>query len=149
MTTKTEPADPVEFPPTPRLRKGERPPRLWLERLEPRRQVVIFMLADQKELYSVSKWEIFSRNFLVGMSRALGALFIQILGLALISFLFLRFFAPTLSPLMSTFGDAVDQLKALQQNPAFKDPSTNSNQQMTIPESLLEQFGRGETPTTR
>ena len=100
---------------------------------------------EDRSLYEVSKWEIFSKNFLVGFSRAFGALVMQLIGLSIFYFLFIRFVAPSMGPLFSTLEDAVDQLKSFQENPAFK-----SQQQIVIPEGAFQQFGSSTTaPTTR
>lgn len=58
---------------------------------------------EEKELYKVSNWEVFQRNFLVGFSRALGGLVIQIVFFAIIYFSIVQFLWPTFEPLFSRF----------------------------------------------
>lgn len=98
-----------------------------------------------KSLYEVSKWEIFSKNFLVGFSRAFGALVMQVIGLGVFYFLFVQFVAPSLGPILSTFEEAVDQLKVFQQ-----DTDSQSRENIVIPYDLLQQLNNSTTaPTTR
>ena len=93
---------------------------------------------DQRSLYQASKWEIFSRNFLVGVSRALGALIMQIIGLAVLYFLFTQFVSPTITPVLNSFQDAINVLKRFQ--------SPNSNQGFFFRQESSEST---TAPTTR
>ena len=101
------------------------------------------MVEKDTSLYQVSSSQIFFKNFLVGFSRALGGLFIQLIGLAIFYYLFVRFALPTLSPMMDQLQTTVNQLQKIQN-------ANGGQQQIVIPPEFIEQFNRPTTaPTTR
>jgi len=71
-------------------------------------------ITKEKTIYQVSPWEIFWRNFLAGMARALGGVILYALVLTILSNIFLRFFWPQIEPLVDTLNTSTEILKNFQ-----------------------------------
>ncbi len=101
------------------------------------------MADEDVSLYKVSSREIFYKNFLVGFSRAFGALVMQVIGLAFFYFLFARFVLPFVNPMLDQLQIMISQLQQFQGPPA-------DQQQIILSPELIEQYNRSTTaPTTR
>jgi hypothetical protein len=59
--------------------------------------------SQQFNLYSAGKWEIFSKNFIAGMGRALGSMFIYLLLLLGLGALFSSYLLPQLQTMLQGF----------------------------------------------
>lgn len=75
-------------------------------------------LTDSKNLYNIGAGEIMWRNFLAGISRALGGMVIYFLVLIVLGNVFMQFVWPTLAPMFTTLEQTntmLEQLNMLQQ----------------------------------
>jgi len=87
-------------------------------------------------IYEVSAGQIFWRNFIAGMSRALGGMFIYLLFLFLGSVVFAQIILPQLNPLISEYRQALQSINSINQmKPA---PGIEINQEDL--QSILDQF---------
>lgn len=68
-------------------------------------------LTDDKNLYNISAGEVMWRNFLAGMSRALGGMLIYFLVIIVLTNVFLSSIWPSISPTFDKFFEATDLLK--------------------------------------
>jgi hypothetical protein len=72
-------------------------------------------LTDTKSIYNVSKWEIFWRNFIAGMGRALGAIILQAIFLLVIVNLFMNQVWPVIQPILQMMETTTQSLEQLNQ----------------------------------
>lgn len=70
-------------------------------------------VSPTKTIYEVSGFEIFWRNFLAGMGRAIGSLFVYLVLFALIANMVNKFLMPHLLPLLATLQDSLSTLNQL------------------------------------
>lgn len=76
-------------------------------------------LTSTKTIYDVGPWEIFWRNFLAGMARALGGLLIYFLISIVLVSLFTTYIWPLISPQFQMFGDSLELLQGLNTVPGY------------------------------
>lgn len=86
---------------------------------------------DDRNLYTVSHWEIVSKNFLAGFSRALGGIIIYLIFFAIAGYIFSQYLLPQLEPLFSSL--------QMLTNPQMLQGGPQNQQQI---EQLLRQFQR-------
>lgn len=86
---------------------------------------------QDKSLYNSGWLTVFTRNFVAGASRALGAMFVYFIFLGVMMFVVTTFIYPSIEPLISAF---VDLSKMQQQLP--------SNSLQMDPQELLRQIGQ-------
>lgn len=71
------------------------------------------LVSKTKTIYEVDAGEIFWRNFLAGMSRALGGMVIYFAVIFILGNIFLNYVWPVLEPSFQTLGETTDLLKQL------------------------------------
>ncbi|MBI2010537.1 MAG: hypothetical protein HYS86_05200, partial [Candidatus Chisholmbacteria bacterium] len=86
---------------------------------------------DDRNLYTVSSGEIIWKNFLAGLSRALGGMIIYLILLGVIAYAASQYLLPQLEPLLSSL--------QMLTNPQTLQPGTQNPQQL---EQLLRQLQR-------
>lgn len=74
---------------------------------------------DTRTIYQVGAGEIFWRNFLAGMARALGGLLIYFAVVIVLVNVFMNYLWPVLEPSFQQFSAAVEGLEQLNQAPRF------------------------------
>jgi len=67
-------------------------------------------IKDTKTIYDVSGFEVFWRNFIAGIGRALGAVFVYIIFLSVMGYLFSTLVYPRLEPFITEYREALDSL---------------------------------------
>lgn len=67
-----------------------------------------------KTIYDVSAFEVFGRNFLAGMGRALGGIAIYFFFLGIISYGFIQYLYPQIKPFIDEYRQAMDSINQLQ-----------------------------------
>ncbi len=72
-------------------------------------------ITQDKTIYGVSYSQIFWRNFVAGVARALGGLIFQILFLVIVANLFMVYAWPYVQPVLSTLTTVSESLQSLQQ----------------------------------
>lgn len=78
-------------------------------------------LPNNQTIYHVSVFEIFWRNFIAGMGRAFGSIFVYFFFLGVLTALINRFLVPHLMPLIQTMQNSFETINQLQ-------PTNNANQ---------------------
>lgn len=68
---------------------------------------------DIKTIYNVSGWSIFWRNFLAGMSRALGGIIMYLLFVTIVSYTFMVLVYPHLEPFISSYQSLITNFSAI------------------------------------
>lgn len=71
-------------------------------------------VTQTKSIYDVSAFEIFWRNLLAGMSRALGGIVLYVIFVIIFSTVFVQYVLPQIMPFLNTFlklGDSVTNLQ--------------------------------------
>jgi hypothetical protein len=95
-----------------------------------------------KTQYDVTGWELFWRNFLAGVSRALGGIFIWMIFSLFMFLLFTRFIWPKVEPFYHEYQQAlgtINQLNSVRSNPIIdvqefdSDSNTNHYSSSTLP----------------
>lgn len=71
-------------------------------------------LTESKNLYNIGAGEVMWRNFLAGMSRALGSLVIYFLVLIVLSRIFVTFIWPTIEPAFLMLGETNSIMQQLE-----------------------------------
>ena len=71
--------------------------------------------SEDRSLYEVSHWEIFSKNFLVGFARALGGIFVQFIFFVVLYFIFIQFLSPILSPMFALMERSVNAVESVKE----------------------------------
>lgn len=72
-------------------------------------------VTQEKTIYQVSYSEVFWRNFVAGVARALGGLIFQILFLVIVANLFMAYAWPYVQPVLTTLSTVSESLQSLQQ----------------------------------
>lgn len=72
-------------------------------------------ISKTRTIYDAGYGEIFTRNFIAGISRTLGSIFIYIVFLFLVSYVFMQLILPKFLPLINNFINVTDSLKMLNQ----------------------------------
>lgn len=90
-------------------------------------------------IYTASAGSIMWRNFLAGMSRGLGVLFMQTIGIVLILLVLQRVVLPQLQPLFEMFEETQQSLRQLQGASAQQQNLVES-----MPESIRQQLNRAQ-----
>lgn len=91
-------------------------------------------LTKTKTIYEVSGFEVFWRNFIAGMGRAMGSLFVYLILFALIASIVNRFLMPHVLPLLTTLQDSVSTLNEL--TPKGSNPLQNAISPANLQELL-------------
>lgn len=68
-------------------------------------------VTQTKTIYDVSKWEIFWRNFIAGMGRALGSIILQAIFLIIVVNVFMNQVWPVLKPILNTLQMTTETLE--------------------------------------
>lgn len=69
---------------------------------------------QQSQLYQTGYGEIFAKNFLVGFSRALGGVIVQILFFAILAYVYIQVLAPKITPLFGMLEQSMGALDKIQ-----------------------------------
>lgn len=85
-------------------------------------------------IYSVSGWQIIWRNFLAGISRALGSVFVYVIVLTITGYLFSQIILPVIQPLIDQYLGALDAVSSLQE--------LNQSRESSLPPALQELLDR-------
>ena len=85
-----------------------------------------------KTIYDVSGFQVFSRNVIAGMGRAVGGTIVYLVGLFVLAYLFNRYVLPVVSPLIETLQDSMDTLQILTPKGESITPTVNQDQLQQI-----------------
>lgn len=84
-----------------------------------------------KTIYDVSGFEIAWRNFLAGMSRALGGIFLYVVLVFFVGVVISNYVVPRIQPMVNSFQEALESMSSLKDLPgSFQLPS-----QFSLPQS--------------
>ncbi|MEX0895571.1 MAG: DUF5665 domain-containing protein [Patescibacteria group bacterium] len=70
-------------------------------------------LSQSKTIFEASWWEIFWRNFLAGMARALGAVILYAVVLVILTNLFMSYIWPVMEPLIQSLEQSTVLFRSL------------------------------------
>jgi hypothetical protein len=85
-------------------------------------------ITKTKTIYDVGFFEIIWRNFLAGLSRAMGGIFLYLIFMFLFSIVFMQVIFPKLMPYINNISNVTNSLNSMQQ---FKLPT-----QFSLPNTL-------------
>jgi len=71
-------------------------------------------MAGRKSLYNARAYEIFWRNFLAGISRTLGSIFLYIVFFIIVNVLILKYVLPIYMPLLNKITNIMDSIEKMQ-----------------------------------
>lgn len=92
---------------------NEAPAPVQLNQMKPLDIPPVEQITSTKTIYEVSGFEVFWRNFVAGMGRAMGSLFVYLILFALIASIVNKYLMPHLLPLLTTLQDSVSTLNQL------------------------------------
>jgi len=72
------------------------------------------LLGKRKSLYDAGPFEIFWRNFLAGMSRTLGSLFLYLVFMIIVYGLFLKYVLPVYLPVINRISNLIESIEKMQ-----------------------------------
>ena len=76
-------------------------------------------LTQTRSLYDASAYEIFWRNFLAGLSRALGGIVFYVIFVFIVGSLFVKYLSPLLMPILNQLNTVSGSLEKIPRLPSF------------------------------
>lgn len=88
-----------------------------------------------RTIYDAGSLEIFWKNFLAGMGKTLGSIFLYLIFLVIVYYLFMQYVFPKFAPMLEKFSNMMDTVEKLQniQTPQINIPNLPGNFPSLLP----------------